>query len=111
MNAEVVVGVGNIYASEALFRAGILPRTPSKRLSRRKANQLAESIRTVLTEAIEAGGTTLRDFLNSDGKPGYFQQRLFVYGRKGEPCRVCETPIRHAVLAQRSTYWCPRCQS
>ena len=110
MNAEVVVGIGNIYASEALFRAGILPRTPCKRLSPAKSEKLAEAIRVVLTEAIHEGGTTLRDFLNSDGNPGYFQQRLFVYGRKNEPCGICGTPIRHAMLAGRSTYWCPRCQ-
>lgn len=110
MNGAVVVGVGNIYASEALFRAGILPRTPGRRLSLRKAKILVEAIRSVLAEAIREGGTTLRDFLNSDGNPGYFQQRLFVYGRKDEPCRACATTIRHAVIAQRATYWCPRCQ-
>ena len=72
--------------------------------------KLVAAIREVLTDAIREGGTTLRDFLNSDGEPGYFRQRLFVYERKGEPCRVCGTPIRHAVLGQRSTYWCPKCQ-
>jgi formamidopyrimidine-DNA glycosylase len=110
MDAKVVVGVGNIYASEALFRAGILPRTPAKRVSRPRLARLVEAIRSVLADSIREGGTTLRDFLKSDGEPGYFRQRLFVYERKGEPCRVCGTPIRHAVLGQRSTYWCPKCQ-
>ena len=110
MDAKVVVGVGNIYASEALFRAGILPRTSAKKLSKPRLAKLVAAIRAVLTDSIEAGGTTLRDFLHSDGEPGYFKQRLFVYERKGEPCRVCGTPIRHAVLGQRSTYWCPKCQ-
>ena len=110
MDAKVVVGVGNIYASEALFRAGIPPKTPANRVSKPKLARLVQSIREVLSDAIQEGGTTLRDFLNSDGEPGYFRQKLFVYERKGEPCRVCETPIRHAVLGQRSTYWCPKCQ-
>lgn len=110
MDAGTVVGVGNIYASEALFRAGIRPRTPAKKLTRPRLAKLVESIRAVLTDSIEEGGTTLRDFLNSDGEPGYFRQRLFVYERKGEPCRNCGTAIRHEVLGQRSTYWCPACQ-
>jgi formamidopyrimidine-DNA glycosylase len=110
MDAKVVVGVGNIYASEALFRAGIHPRTAAKRVSKARLARLVDAIRAVLTDAIAEGGTTLRDFLNSDGQPGYFRQRLFVYERKGEPCRVCGTPIRHAVIGQRSTYWCPKCQ-
>jgi formamidopyrimidine-DNA glycosylase len=110
MDAKVVVGVGNIYASEALFRAGILPRTAANRLTKPRLARLVDSIREVLSDAIADGGTTLRDFLNSDGQPGYFKQRLFVYERKGEPCRVCCTPIRHAVIGQRSTYWCPKCQ-
>lgn len=110
MDAKVVVGVGNIYASEALFRAGIAPKTPAKRVSKPRIARLASAIREVLADAIREGGTTLRDFLNSDGEPGYFRQRLFVYERKGEPCRACGAPIRHAVLGQRSTYWCPKCQ-
>jgi formamidopyrimidine-DNA glycosylase len=110
MDAKVVVGVGNIYASEALFRAGIRPSTPAGRISRPRLARLVAAIREVLEDSIEQGGTTLRDFLHSDGEPGYFRQRLFVYERKGEPCRRCGTPIRHAVLGQRSTYWCPRCQ-
>ncbi len=110
MDAEVVVGVGNIYASEALFRAGIRPRTRASRISRPRLDKLAAAIRQVLAEAIEQGGTTLRDFVNSDGQPGYFRQRLFVYDRGSEPCRVCATPIQRAVVGQRSTYWCPQCQ-
>lgn len=110
MDAKVVVGVGNIYASEALFRAGILPRSAAYRLSSARLQKLVVAIRNVLSDAIAEGGTTLRDFLNSDGKPGYFQQKLFVYGRRDEPCRVCKNAIRHAVMAQRSTYWCPFCQ-
>ena len=110
MDAHVVVGVGNIYASEALFRAGIRPSTPAHRLTKPRIGRLVEAIRAVLADAIQEGGTTLRDFLHSDGQPGYFRQKLFVYERKGEPCRVCQTPVRHAVLGQRSTYWCPVCQ-
>lgn len=110
MDARTVVGVGNIYASEALFRAGILPRTPAHKLTKPRLARLVESIRAVLADSIREGGTTLRDFLNPEGEPGYFKQRLFVYDRKGESCRVCGTPVRHAVLGQRSTYWCPVCQ-
>ncbi|MEO5713395.1 MAG: bifunctional DNA-formamidopyrimidine glycosylase/DNA-(apurinic or apyrimidinic site) lyase [Luteolibacter sp.] len=110
MDSKVVVGVGNIYASEALFRAGIRPQTPANKLTNPRLAKLVAAIRAVLSDSIQEGGTTLRDFLNSDGEPGYFKQRLFVYERKGEPCRVCETPIQQAVLGQRSTYWCPQCQ-
>ena len=110
MDAKVVVGVGNIYASEALFRAGIRPATPANKVTKPRLKKLVHSIREVLAESIEQGGTTLRDFLNSDGEPGYFSQRLFVYERKGQPCRVCGTPIKQAVMGQRSTYWCPKCQ-
>lgn len=110
MNAAVVVGVGNIYASEALFRAGIDPRRAAGRISRRDMNRLANGVREVLTEAIRQGGTTLRDFAWGDGQPGYFAQELRVYGRKGEPCRRCATPIRQIVQGQRSTFFCPRCQ-
>ena len=110
MDAKVVVGVGNIYASEALFRAGILPKTPANRVSGPRLARLVSAIRGVLADSIREGGTTLRDFLKSDGEPGYFRQRLQVYERQGEPCRVCGTAIRHAVLGQRSTYWCPKCQ-
>ncbi|MDB6076328.1 MAG: bifunctional DNA-formamidopyrimidine glycosylase/DNA-(apurinic or apyrimidinic site) lyase [Akkermansiaceae bacterium] len=110
MDAKIVVGVGNIYASEALFRAKILPATPAGEVSKARLAKLADGIREVLTESIEQGGTTLRDFLNSNGEPGYFKQRLFVYERKDQPCRVCGTPIEQAVMGQRSTYWCPKCQ-
>jgi len=110
MDAKAVVGVGNIYASEALFRAGILPQSPSNKISKARLKKLVTAIRDVLHASIIEGGTTLRDFINSDGEPGYFKQRLFVYDRKGEPCRVCEKPIEQAVLGQRSTYWCAKCQ-
>ena len=110
MDAKVVVGVGNIYASEALFRAGIRPNTPANKITKPRLGKLVAAIREVLSASILEGGTTLRDFLNSDGQPGYFKQRLFVYDRKGEPCRVCGGEIGHAVLGQRATYWCSLCQ-
>ena len=110
MDAKTVVGVGNIYASESLFRSGIHPMLPANKLTKPKAEKLVAAIKGVLTESITQGGTTLRDFLNSDGEPGYFKQRLFVYDRKGEPCRVCGTAISHRVLGQRATYWCKGCQ-
>lgn len=110
MDAKAVVGVGNIYASEALFRAGIRPQLAANKLTRPRLVKLVEAIRSVLAESIEEGGTTLRDFLNSDGKPGYFKQRLFVYERKGEPCHGCGNAVSQAVLGQRSTYWCALCQ-
>jgi formamidopyrimidine-DNA glycosylase len=111
MDNKVVVGVGNIYASESLFRAGIRPTTAADRLTGPKLTRLVEAIRQVLHESIEQGGTTLRDFVNSDGQPGYFAQRLYVYGREGEPCRICATKIRQKVMGQRATFWCPVCQS
>lgn len=110
MDAKVVVGVGNIYASESLFRCGIHPLLPANKLTKPKAEKLVTAIREVLSESIAQGGTTLRDFLNSDGQPGYFKQRLFVYGRKDKPCRVCKTIITHRTLAQRATFWCNTCQ-
>jgi len=110
MDGHIVVGVGNIYASEALFRAGIRPRTAAGRISGTRLCGLAQAIRETLAEAISQGGTTLRDFLHSTGEPGYFRQRLMVYERAGQPCRACGTSIRHAVVGQRATYWCPRCQ-
>ena len=110
MNSQVVVGVGNIYASEALFRARISPRRAARRLSRAQAEALMWSIKDVLTEAIKIGGTTLRDYVDAEGTPGYFAQRLFVYERAGERCRVCRTPVKQFVQGQRSTYWCPACQ-
>lgn len=110
MDAQRVVGVGNIYASESLFRARIHPLTPAGELSRPRCVRLAQSIRETLTDAIAAGGSTLRDFVGGDGRAGYFQQQYFVYGRDGEPCRVCGGAVRKAVLGQRSTFWCARCQ-
>jgi formamidopyrimidine-DNA glycosylase len=110
MNSQLVVGVGNIYASEALFRAGVSPRRAAHRLTRAQAAKLTDAIKAVLTEAIEIGGTTLRDYVNADGIPGYFRQKLFVYERDGEPCRVCGAPIKHFVQGQRATYWCSVCQ-
>jgi formamidopyrimidine-DNA glycosylase len=110
MNSQVVVGVGNIYASEALFGARIAPRRAARRISRAQAQALALAIKEVLAEAIKIGGTTLRDYVNADGIPGYFRQRLFVYERGGEPCRVCQKPVKQFVQGQRSTYWCSTCQ-
>jgi formamidopyrimidine-DNA glycosylase len=110
MNAGVVVGVGNIYASEALFLAGINPHRAAGRISLRRYERLAEVIREVLRKAIDAGGTTLRDFYGSDGQSGYFRQELAVYGRDGEPCLQCEQAISVVVLGQRSTFYCTRCQ-
>jgi len=111
MNSQVVVGVGNIYASEALFRARISPRRAARRITRKEAAALAKAIKNVLGAAIKIGGTTLRDYVNADGAPGYFRQKLFVYERKGAACRVCQSPIKQFVQGQRSTYWCPTCQS
>ena len=110
MDSHVVVGVGNIYASEALFRARISPRRAAGRITRAEAAALVQAIKDVLTDAIHTGGTTLRDYVNADGVPGYFRQQLYVYERAGEPCRICRTPVKHAVQGQRSTYWCPTCQ-
>ena len=110
MNANIVVGVGNIYASEALFLAGIRPGRQARGLTREQTARLVTAIQTVLARAIKVGGTTLRDFVGADGKPGYFRQQLNVYERAGDPCRQCQMPIRTRVLAQRATYWCPQCQ-
>ena len=110
MDAGTVVGVGNIYASEALFRAGIDPRKPAGRVSRAAYGDLVEAVRLVLEESIAAGGTTIRDFTGGDGKPGYFKQELKVYGRTDQPCVTCQRPIRQVRLGQRSTYFCPNCQ-
>ncbi|MFK7976015.1 MAG: bifunctional DNA-formamidopyrimidine glycosylase/DNA-(apurinic or apyrimidinic site) lyase [Halioglobus sp.] len=110
MDAHVVVGVGNIYASEALFLSGIRPDRAAGRVSLARYNVLSENIKRVLTSAIEQGGTTLRDFVGGDGKPGYFAQQLYVYGRAEEPCKVCNTPLREVRLAQRSSVYCVTCQ-
>lgn len=110
MDARVVVGVGNIYASEALFRAAIHPRRPARRVAQARYEGLARAIVAVLSDAIAAGGTTLRDFVGGDGRPGYFEQALAVYGRAGEPCLRCGAPLRREVIAARATYFCVRCQ-
>ena len=110
MNGRIVAGLGNIYANEALFRAGIHPSRQSGRVSRKRLKHLADAVGAVLREAIEAGGTTLQDFVGGDGKPGYFQLALDVYGRTGEPCARCERPIRVRTIAQRATYYCANCQ-
>ncbi len=110
MDQAVVVGVGNIYASEALFAAGIHPARAAGRVSRERYARLALAVKAVLAQAIELGGTTLRDFIRPDGAPGYFEMALQVYGRTGQPCPRCRTPIRARVLGQRNTFFCPRCQ-
>jgi formamidopyrimidine-DNA glycosylase len=110
MNSQLVVGVGNIYASEALFRARIRPRRAARRISRAEAEALAQAIKEVLGAAIKIGGTTLRDYVNAEGSPGYFRQKLFVYERGGLPCRVCKTQVKQFAQGQRSTYWCSTCQ-
>ncbi len=110
MNGRLVTGVGNIYASEALFHAGIRPRRQSRNLKLDEVARLVKAIQKVLRQAIRVGGTTLRDYVNPDGNPGYFRQKLFVYEREGEPCRKCGTAIRGLTQGQRSTYYCPTCQ-
>jgi len=110
MNAQRVVGIGNIYASESLFRARIHPDTPAGRLSAQRCARLAECVKSTLQDALAAGGSTLRDFVAVNGNSGYFQQNYFVYAREGEPCRVCMTPIRKQIMGQRSTFFCIRCQ-
>lgn len=110
MDQKVVVGVGNIYASEALFRAGIHPQRPAGQVSAVRFDALAAAIREVLSAAIAAGGTTLRDFSDTAGRPGYFSQQLRVYGRAGLPCPGCGTPLRQERIAQRASYFCCRCQ-
>lgn len=110
MDAHIVVGVGNIYASESLFRARIHPETPAKALSVAQCALLVQEIKSTLQAALEAGGSSLRDFFGADGNPGYFQQTYTVYGRTGEPCRVCSQPIQNIRLGQRSTFYCAHCQ-
>lgn len=107
---DIVVGVGNIYACESLFRAGINPKTPAARISRARYDRLALAIREVLAAAIEQGGSTLRDFIAVNGQSGYFQQAYFVYDRAGVPCRNCGTPVRQIKQGQRSTFYCVNCQ-
>ncbi len=110
MNSQLVVGVGNIYASEALFRAGIRPGRAARSLTRAECAALAKAIKAVLAMAIKHGGTTLRDYVGAGGEPGYFKQKLFVYERAGEPCRRCGELVRHRNQGQRSTYYCAGCQ-
>lgn len=110
MDQAVVVGVGNIYAAESLFKAGIHPLREAGKVSRARYQALATAAKEILAHAIERGGTTLRDFISPDGAPGYFEQELLVYGRDEEPCRQCGRPLRHAMIGQRATVWCPRCQ-
>ncbi|MGB7452947.1 MAG: bifunctional DNA-formamidopyrimidine glycosylase/DNA-(apurinic or apyrimidinic site) lyase [Lysobacterales bacterium] len=110
MNGHVVVGVGNIYASEALFMAGIHPQRAAGRVSRQRYQGLVAAICDVLDRAIRRGGTTLRDFVNSDGAPGYFAQELLVYDRAGKDCFQCGIAIKQKVIGQRSSYYCPACQ-
>lgn len=110
MNSHVVVGVGNIYANEALFLAGIHPNRAVNRISLKRIKVLVEKIKLVLDNAIQLGGTTLKDFVGSDGKPGYFQQQLFVYGRGNQPCKYCETPLNEIRMNNRATVYCSKCQ-
>jgi formamidopyrimidine-DNA glycosylase len=110
MNARLVTGVGNIYASEALFRARLAPTRSARRLSLADCARLVRGVRTVLRLAIRSGGTTLRDYVGADGSPGHFRQKLYVYERAGRPCRVCGAPIRQRRQGQRTTYDCPHCQ-
>jgi formamidopyrimidine-DNA glycosylase len=110
MDGRRIVGVGNIYANESLFRARISPRRPANRLSLLQCEKLSREIKRTLQAAIRAGGSSLRDFVGADGNAGYFQQRYWVYDRQGEACRRCGTSIRKITQAQRSTYFCPTCQ-
>lgn len=111
MDSHVVVGVGNIYANEALFMAGIRPKTKAGKISAKRFARLTECIKEILSNAITQGGTTLRDFVGGDGKPGYFKQQLFVYGRGGLPCKNCNNTLKEIRLGQRSTVYCPHCQA
>lgn len=110
MDSRIVVGVGNIYASEALFHAGINPKTPAGKMSRARCGKLVEAIRGTLGAAIEAGGSSLRDYVGVEGRPGQFQSGHFVYGRQDESCRVCGSAIKLFRQGQRATFYCPRCQ-
>lgn len=110
MDNKVVVGVGNIYANESLFMAGIDPRKPASKITKKRYFALAEIIKKVLASAIEQGGTTLKDFMQADGKPGYFAQQLLVYGRAGESCDACNKTIKSVTIGQRNTFYCPNCQ-
>lgn len=111
MTNAVVVGVGNIYASESLFLSGIHPKRAANRISQKRCERLADNIKTVLQKAIAQGGTTLKDFTQADGSPGYFAQELNVYGRAEKPCPRCQSPIKKVTLGQRSSFYCPQCQT
>jgi len=110
MNQATVVGVGNIYASEALYMSGIRPGRAAGKITRTEQSLLVSNIKIVLDRAIQQGGTTLKDFTNSDGKPGYFKQSLHVYGRDGQCCSSCKSIIKKVVIGQRSSFYCPKCQ-
>lgn len=110
MDQAVVVGVGNIYAAESLFRAGISPLREAGKVSRERYARLATAVKDILGHAITRGGTTLRDFISPDGAPGYFEQELLVYGREGQPCLSCGRTLKHAVIGQRASVWCSHCQ-
>ena len=110
MDNKIVVGVGNIYANESLFKAGIDPRKAAGKISKARYLVLADYIKKVLARAIEQGGTTLKDFTQADGKPGYFAQELLVYGRAGDPCPSCAAPIKSQTIGQRNTFFCNKCQ-
>jgi len=110
MDSKIVVGVGNIYACESLFKTGINPKTKACKISKQKYVYLTKNIKKVLTKAIKAGGTTLQDFAKVDGKPGYFSQELSVYGRENENCFNCNGKIKRIIQNQRSTFYCPKCQ-
>jgi formamidopyrimidine-DNA glycosylase len=110
MNSHIVAGIGNIYANEALFSAGIHPATAAGRIGLTRYGRLAQAIKATLNRAIDAGGSSLRDFVNSEGNPGCFQQQYWVYGRTGQPCRNCGIPVIHVTQGQRSSFYCPYCQ-
>ena len=110
MNGNVVVGVGNIYANEALFMSGISPKRLAGKVPKERMALLVKNIKFVLQRSIEQGGTTLRDFVGSDGSPGYFKQQLFVYGRAGEPCKQCRAPLKEIRQNNRSSVYCAVCQ-
>ena len=110
MNSHVVVGIGNIYANEALFLAGISPKIAAGRIGIARYEKLVQAVKQTLRQAIEAGGSSLRDFVNSDGRPGYFQQQYWVYGRVGERCKRCDSEIKQIKQSQRSSFYCPDCQ-
>ncbi len=110
MDGKVVVGVGNIYANEALFLSGIAPSRAAGRISLARYRRLVDNVKQVLTSAITQGGTTLRDFVGGDGKPGYFAQQLYVYGRAGQPCKACGSELRESRLGQRTSVYCVTCQ-